>query len=85
MFVDDIREYQVFQTDFNKIEVSVLNIKEEQKEKITDEFKKLFIFFNIDEESVAVSFVEYNLDKKTKLKRIHQKMKKGLDNEKNKN
>lgn len=85
LFVDDIREYQVVQVDFNKIEVSVLNIKEEQKEKITDEFKKLLTFFNIDEESVAISFVEYNLDKKIKLKRIHQKMKKGLDNEKNKN
>lgn len=68
LFVDDIREYQVFQVDFNRLEVAVLDIKEEQKKKIIDEFEKLFKSFNI--ENIKIDFIQYKIDTKVKLKRI---------------
>lgn len=71
LFIDDIREYQIFQTDYNRIEVAILEIKEEQKEKIEKEFDKLFKNFNI--ENVKIKFISYNIDNKIKLKRIVNK------------
>ncbi|WP_022819690.1 F390 synthetase-related protein [Fusobacterium russii] len=71
LFIEDIREYQVFQTDYNKIEIAVLDVKEEQKNKIRKEFEKIFKNFNI--ENVEVDFISYNIDSKVKLKRIINK------------
>lgn len=71
LFVDDIREYQVFQVDYNMLEVAVLDIKEEQKIKIREEFFKLFKNYEI--ENIKINFIEYNLNNKIKLKRIVRK------------
>ncbi|MDO4689757.1 MAG: CoF synthetase [Fusobacterium sp.] len=71
LFIEGIREYQVFQTDYNKIEVAVLDIEQLQKEKIKKEFKKLFKNFRI--KNVEINFISYNIDSKVKLKRIINK------------
>ena len=71
LFIEDIREYQVFQTGYNKIEIAVLDIKEEQKENIKKEFEKLFKNLNID--NTEINFISYNIDNKVKLKRIVNK------------
>lgn len=68
LFIEDIREYQVFQIDYNKLEIAILDIKEEQKEKIKKEFEKLFRNFDID--NVEINFISYNIDNKVKMKRI---------------
>lgn len=75
LFVDDIREYQVFQADFDKINIAVLNLNEEQKTKIFIEFNKLFQAFNIDENKIKIDFINYEINNKIKLKRIYSKLK----------
>lgn len=73
LFVAEIREYQVFQIAFDKIEVAVSDIDNEQKIKIINEFKRLFESYNI--KNIEIDFIEYKFDKKNKLKRIQQKIK----------
>ncbi len=72
LFVENIREYQVCQISFNEIEISVLDISDEQKIKILCEFKKLFKSFSV--ENIKINFVDYNFDRKVKLKRIQKKI-----------
>ena len=72
LFVEDIREYQVFQINNNLLEVAILNITEEQKELIKKEFSKLFNSLNI--ENVEIKFINYEIDKTKKLKRIVRKI-----------
>jgi len=72
LFVENIREYQVFQIDNNLLEVAILNITEKQKELIKKEFSKLFNSLNI--ENVEIKFIDYKIDKTKKLKRIVRKI-----------
>ena len=74
LFSEGIREYQVFQTEYDRLEIAVPEINENQKEQILREFEKLFDSLNV--ENIRIKFVEYNTDNKIKLKRICQKMKK---------
>ena len=76
LFSEEIREYQVFQVDFDKLEVAVLEIKDFQKKEITKEFDKLFEKLGI--EGVKIDFIEYSPEKNVKLRRIFQKIKKEL-------
>ena len=72
LFVEDIREYQVFQINNNLLEVAILNINEEQKELIRKEFNKLFTSLEI--ENIEIKFINYEIDKTKKLKRIVRKV-----------
>ena len=72
LFVEDIREYQVFQINNNLLEVAILNITEEQKELIKKEFNKLFTSLEI--ENIEIKFINYEIDKTKKLKRIVRKI-----------
>ena len=72
LFVEDIREYQVFQINNNLLEVAILNITEEQKELIKKEFNKLFTSLEI--ENIEIKFINYEIDKTKKLKRIVRKV-----------
>ena len=72
LFVEDIREYQVFQINNNLLEVAILNINEEQKDLIRKEFNKLFN--SLDIENIEIKFIDYKIDKTKKLKRIVRKV-----------
>ena len=72
LFVENIREYQVFQINNNLLEVAILNINEEQKELIKKEFNKLFTSLEI--ENIEIKFINYEIDKTKKLKRIVRKV-----------
>ena len=72
LFVENIREYQVFQINNNLLEVAILNITEEQKELIKKEFNKLFTSLEI--ENIEIKFINYEIDKTKKLKRIVRKV-----------
>ena len=72
LFVENIREYQVFQINNNLLEVAILNINEEQKELIRKEFNKLFTSLEI--ENIEIKFIDYKIDKTKKLKRIVRKV-----------
>ena len=72
LFVEDIREYQVFQINNNLLEVAILNINEEQKGLIRKEFNKLFTSLEI--ENIEIKFIDYKIDKTKKLKRIVRKV-----------
>ena len=72
LFVEDIREYQVFQINNNLLEVAILNITEQQKELIKKEFNKLFTSLEI--ENIEIKFINYEIDKTKKLKRIVRKV-----------
>ena len=72
LFVENIREYQVFQVNDSLLEIAVLNINEEQKELIKNEFNKLFT--SLDVENVKIQFIDYEVDKTVKLKRIVRKV-----------
>lgn len=74
LFVKNVREYQVFQVNDKLLEVAILNIKDEQKELIKNEFNKLFTSLNI--ENVEIKFINYEIDKTKKLKRIVRKVEK---------
>jgi len=74
LFVENVREYQVFQTDDKLLEVAILNISDVQKELIKNEFNKLFTSLNI--ENVEIKFINYEIDKTKKLKRIVRKVEK---------
>ena len=74
LFVENVREYQVFQVNDKLLEVAILNIKDEQKELIKNEFNKLFTSLNI--ENVEIKFINYEIDKTKKLKRIVRKVEK---------
>lgn len=71
LFVENIREYKVFQVALNKIEIAILNLTEEQKEKIKIEFEKLFSSYDI--KNIEINFIQYQIDKTRKLKRIERK------------
>ncbi|MDO5089544.1 MAG: CoF synthetase [Leptotrichiaceae bacterium] len=73
LFTENIREYQVFQTDYDSLEVAVQNLQTEQKKEILKEFENLFISINV--ENINIKFIEYRMDKYVKMKRICQKMK----------
>ena len=68
LFVDNIREYQVFQIDYNLIQVAILDLKEEDKTSITKEFHKFFL--NYDIHNINLEFISYNIDYQRKLKRV---------------
>ena len=72
LFVEDIREYQVFQINNNLLEVAILNINEEQKGLIRKEFNKLFTSLEI--ENIEIKFIDYKIDRTKKLKRIVRKV-----------
>ena len=72
LFVENIREYQVFQTSNNLLEVAILNITKEQKKLIKKEFNKLFTSLEI--ENIEIKFINYEIDKTKKLKRIVRKV-----------
>ena len=72
LFVENIREYQVFQINNNLLEVAILNITEEQKKLIKKEFNKLFTSLEI--ENIEIKFINYEIDKTKKLKRIVRKI-----------
>lgn len=72
LFVENIREYQVFQVNNNLLEVAILNITDKQKELIKKEFNKLFTTLNI--ENVEIKFIDYEIDRTKKLKRIVRKV-----------
>ena len=72
LFVENIREYQVFQINENLLEIAVLNINEEQKKLIKKEFENLFA--SLDIENVKIQFIDYEVDKTVKLKRIIRKV-----------
>ena len=74
LFVENIREYQVFQVNDKLLEVAILNISDVQKELIKNEFNKLFTSLNI--ENVEIKFINYKIDKTKKLKRIVRKVEK---------
>ena len=74
LFVENIREYQVFQINDKLLEVAILNISNEQKELVKNEFNKLFTSLNI--ENVEIKFINYEIDKTKKLKRIVRKVEK---------
>ena len=72
LFVENIREYQVFQVNDDLLEIAVLNINEEQKELIEKEFNKLFA--SLDIENVKIRFIDYKVDRTVKLKRVIRKV-----------
>ena len=72
LFVENIREYQVFQINNNSLEVAILNITKEQKELIRKEFNKLFSSLEI--ENIEIKFIDYNIDITKKLKRVVRKV-----------
>ena len=72
LFVENIREYQVFQINDNLLEVAILNISDEQKELIKKEFNKLFN--SLDIENIEIKFINYDIDRTKKLKRIVRKV-----------
>ena len=72
LFVENIREYQVFQINNNLLEVAILNISDKQKELIRKEFNKLFTSLEI--ENIEIKFINYKIDKTKKLKRIVRKV-----------
>jgi len=72
LFVENIREYQVFQINNNLLEIAILNINEEQKDLIRKEFNKLFTSLEI--ENIEIKFIDYKIDKTKKLKRIVRKV-----------
>ena len=72
LFVENIREYQVFQVNDDLLEIAILNINEEQKELIEKEFNKLFA--SLDIENVKIRFIDYKVDRTVKLKRIVRKV-----------
>ena len=72
LFVENIREYQVFQINDKLLEVAILNISNEQKELVKNEFNKLFTSLNI--ENIEIKFINYEIDKTKKLKRIVRKV-----------
>ena len=72
LFVENIREYQVFQVNNDLLEIAVLNINEEQKELIEKEFNKLFA--SLDIENVKIRFIDYKVDRTVKLKRVIRKV-----------
>ena len=72
LFVENIREYQVFQINNNLLEVAILNINEEQKGLIRKEFNKLFTSLEI--ENIEIKFIDYKIDRTKKLKRIVRKV-----------
>ena len=74
LFVENIREYQVFQVSDKLLEVAILNIGDEQKELVKNEFNKLFTSLNI--ENIEIKFINYKIDKTKKLKRIVRKVEK---------
>nr|WP_310788190.1 F390 synthetase-related protein [Fusobacterium nucleatum] len=74
LFVENIREYQVFQVSDKLLEVAILNISDEQKELVKNEFNKLFTSLNI--ENIEIKFTNYEIDKTKKLKRIVRKVEK---------
>ena len=74
LFVENIREYQVFQINDKLLEVAILNISDEQKELVKNEFNKLFTSLNI--ENIEIKFINYEIDKTKKLKRIVRKVEK---------
>ena len=74
LFVENIREYQVFQVSDKLLEVAILNISNEQKELVKNEFNKLFTSLNI--ENIEIKFINYEIDKTKKLKRIVRKVEK---------
>ena len=72
LFVENIREYQVFQINNSLLEVAILNINDRQKELIKKEFNKLFTSLNI--ENIEIKFIDYKIDRSKKLKRIVRKV-----------
>ena len=72
LFVENIREYQVFQINSSLLEIAILNINEEQKELIRKEFYKLFT--SLDIENIEIKFIDYNIDITKKLKRVVRKV-----------
>ena len=72
LFVENIREYQVFQVNDDLLEIAILNINEEQKELIEKEFNKLFA--SLDIENVKIRFIDYKVDRTVKLKRVVRKV-----------
>ena len=74
LFVENIREYQVFQINDKLLEVAILNISDKQKELVKNEFNKLFASLNI--ENIEIKFINYEIDKTKKLKRIVRKVEK---------
>ena len=72
LFVENIREYQVFQINNSLLEVAILNINDKQKELIKKEFNKLFTSLNI--ENIEIKFIDYKIDRSKKLKRIVRKV-----------
>ena len=72
LFVENIREYQAFQINSNLLEVAILNVSDEQKELIKKEFNKLFN--SLDIENIEIKFIDYNIDRTKKLKRIVRKV-----------
>lgn len=75
LFIDDIREYQVYQTSFYDINIAILDIKEEQKNKILIEFEKLLENYNIDKKKIKIDFIDYKINNRIKLKRIYSELK----------
>ncbi|RRD39551.1 CoF synthetase [Leptotrichia sp. OH3620_COT-345] len=69
----NIREYKVFQTDYNYLEIAIQNLQPDQKKEILKEFGNLFSSINV--ENVNIKFIEYKTDKYVKLKRICRKIK----------
>ena len=61
LFVENIREYQVFQINDKLLEVAILNISDEQKELVKNEFNKLFTSLNI--ENIEIKFINYEMIK----------------------
>ena len=74
LFVENIREYQVFQINDKLLEVAILNISDKQKELVKNEFNKLFTSLSI--ENIEIKFINYEIDKTKKLKRIVRKVEK---------
>ena len=72
LFVENIREYQVFQVNDDLLEIAILNINEEQKKLIEKEFNKLFA--SLDIENVKIRFIDYKVDRTVKLKRVVRKV-----------
>ncbi|WP_315280955.1 F390 synthetase-related protein [Fusobacterium hwasookii] len=72
LFVENIREYQVFQINSSLLEIAILNINEEQKELIRKEFNKLFSSLEI--ENIEIKFIDYSIDRTKKLKRVVRKV-----------
>ena len=72
LFVENIREYQVFQVNDDLLEIAVLNINKEQKELIEKEFNKLFA--SLDIKNVKIRFIDYKVNRTVKLKRVVRKV-----------